>query len=79
MVKSIKTEKPSSVKKYFLNQHISNNLKGLNIIKYFSKNLPSKPGVYQMESETSVRIAEIEFEDGSIEVIPRANLEMIVT
>ena len=51
MIKSTKTKKLSSVKKNFLNQHISNNLKGLNIIKYFSKNLTSKPGVYQMESE----------------------------
>ena len=33
----------------------------------------------KMESETLVRIAEIEFEDGSVEIIPRANLEMILT
>ena len=33
----------------------------------------------KMESETMVRVAEIEFEDGSIEIIPRANLEMILT
>jgi hypothetical protein len=33
----------------------------------------------KMESETLVRIAEIEFEDGSVETIPRANLEMIIT
>jgi hypothetical protein len=26
-----------------------------------------------------VRIAKIEFEDGSIKIIPRANLEMILT
>ncbi|SVC39451.1 uncharacterized protein METZ01_LOCUS292305, partial [marine metagenome] len=33
----------------------------------------------QMESETMVRVAEIEFEDGSVAIIPRANLEMILT
>jgi hypothetical protein len=33
----------------------------------------------KMESETMVRVAEIKFEDGSIEIIPRANLEMILT
>ena len=33
----------------------------------------------KMESETLVRVAEIEFEDGSVETIPRANLEMILT
>ena len=32
----------------------------------------------KMESETKVRTAEIEFSDGSIHIIPRANLEMIV-
>ena len=32
-----------------------------------------------MESETMVRVAEIEFEDATIEIIPRANLEMILT
>ncbi len=38
--------------------------------------LPSK--LNQMESETTVRVAEIEFTDGSVEIIPRANLEMIL-
>ncbi len=33
----------------------------------------------KMESETMVRVAEVGFEDGTIEVIPRANLEMILT
>ena len=33
----------------------------------------------KMESETLVRVAEIEFEDGSVKIIPRANLEMILT
>ena len=41
------------------------------------KLLPAK--LSQMESETLVRVAEIEFEDGSVEIIPRANLEMILT
>ena len=41
------------------------------------KLLPAK--LTQMESETLVRVAEIEFEDGSVEIIPRANLEMILT
>ena len=41
------------------------------------KSLP--PELKKMESETLVRVAEIEFEDGSIEIIPRANLEMILT
>ena len=41
------------------------------------KSLPHK--LSKMESETLVRVAEIEFEDGSIEIIPRANLEMILT
>jgi len=33
----------------------------------------------KMESETLVRVAEIEFSDGSVKTIPRANLEMILT
>jgi len=41
------------------------------------KSLPHK--LSKMESETMVRVAEIEFEDGNIEIIPRANLEMILT
>ena len=41
------------------------------------KALPTK--LTKMESETEVRIAEIEFNDGSIKIIPRANLEMILT
>ena len=40
------------------------------------KSLP--PKLSQMESETMVRIAEIEFSEGEIHEIPRANLEMIV-
>ena len=41
------------------------------------KSLP--PELKKMESETMVRVAEIEFEDGNIEIVPRANLEMIIT
>ena len=33
----------------------------------------------KMESETLVRVAEIEFSDGVVKTIPRANLEMILT
>mgnify|MGYP001311379506 FL=1 len=41
------------------------------------KSLP--PELKKMESETMVRVAEIEFEDGgNIEIVPRANLEMIL-
>ena len=48
---------------------------------YFGKvgqvrSLPAE--LAKMESETMVRVAEIEFEDGSVEIIPRANLEMIL-
>lgn len=32
----------------------------------------------KMQSETMVRVAEIEFKDGQVETIPRANLEIIV-
>ena len=32
----------------------------------------------EMESETKVRVAEVKFEDQSIEIIPRANLEVIL-
>jgi hypothetical protein len=41
------------------------------------KSLPSE--LTKMESETLVRVAEIEFENGSVKSIPRANLEMIIT
>ena len=40
------------------------------------KSLPRE--LSKMASETLVRVAEIEFEDGSVEIIPRANLEMIL-
>ena len=38
--------------------------------------LPSK--LMKMESETIVRVAEVEFSDGKKAIIPRANLEMIL-
>ncbi|MBC8214085.1 MAG: hypothetical protein ISR90_01675 [Candidatus Marinimicrobia bacterium] len=41
------------------------------------KSLPSK--LIRVESETMVRVAEVEFEDGNVSVIPRANLEMILS
>ena len=33
----------------------------------------------KMKSETKVRVAEVEFSDGSKEIIPRANLEVILS
>ena len=33
----------------------------------------------EMKSETKVRVAEVEFEDKSKEIIPRANLEVILS
>ena len=39
--------------------------------------LPSQ--LTQLESETDVRIAKVKFENGKIEIIPRANLEMILS
>ena len=41
------------------------------------KSLP--PELKKMESETMVRVAEVEFEDGTVASVPRANLEMILT
>ena len=41
------------------------------------KALPTK--LTKMESETEVRVSEIEFNDGSIKIIPRVNLEMILS
>lgn len=38
--------------------------------------LPAK--LFQLESETMVRVAEIEFDDGSKKIIPRTNLELII-
>ena len=32
-----------------------------------------------MKSETKVRVAEVEFDDNSKEIIPRANLEVILS
>ena len=41
------------------------------------KDLP--PELQQMESETTVRVAVIEFENGEVKTVPRANLEMVET
>ena len=49
-----KANKPMNVPKIkddFPNELININLKGLEVIKSFAKNLPRKPGVYQMENE----------------------------
>ncbi|MGR3309973.1 MAG: hypothetical protein ACUZ77_04295, partial [Candidatus Brocadiales bacterium] len=39
------------------------------------KTLPSEP--QQIETESKVRVLEVEFSDSSIVVIPRANVEMV--
>jgi hypothetical protein len=41
------------------------------------KSLP--PGVVEIESESSVRVAEVQFPDGTAATVPRANLEAIET
>lgn len=41
------------------------------------KRLP--PGVQMVESESKVRVAEIQFPDGTSSIVPRANLEVIET
>ena len=51
MAKTRKPVDPHLTKNSFLQQYIPSNFKGVEFIKNFSKNLPSKPGVYQMESE----------------------------
>ena len=40
-------------------------------------NLPYE--LVEMKSETKVRVAEVEFDNGSKEIIPRANLEVILS
>lgn len=51
MEKAHKPTDPPLIKDSFFHQHIPTKIKGVEVIKYFSKNLPSKSGVYQMESE----------------------------
>ncbi len=51
MAKANKPAEPPSIKDAFYNKQIATKLKGVEVIKYFSKNFPFKPGVYQMESE----------------------------
>ncbi len=49
-----KANKPMNVPKIkddFPNELISLNIKGMDVIRSFAKNLPHKPGVYQMENE----------------------------
>jgi len=52
MIKTYKLAHSSSITDSFLHRQRPKGLKGAKIIKYYSKNLPSKPGVYQMESKT---------------------------
>ena len=51
MAKAQKPVSPPIIKDSFAQQHYKINLKGQEIIKYISKTLPHKPGVYQMENE----------------------------
>ena len=51
MTKAQKTESPPIIKDKFTQLRDNINLKGQEIIKFISKTLPHKPGVYQMESE----------------------------
>ena len=46
-----KKSNPLSSDKDFYENKININLKGQEIIKYYAKNLPRKPGIYQMENE----------------------------
>ena len=51
MTKAQKPESPPVIKDSFPQLRGNVNLKGQEIIKYISKTLPHKPGVYQMENE----------------------------
>ena len=51
MTKAQKLESPPIIKDGFSQLSDKINLKGHEIIKYISKTLPHKPGVYQMESD----------------------------
>ena len=53
MIKMQKPSKPENIfeKNTGISTNINSNLSGKEIIKYISKNLPSKPGVYYMENE----------------------------
>ena len=51
MTKAQKPESPPIIKDSFPQQSSNIYLKGQEIIKFISKTLPQKPGVYQMENE----------------------------
>ena len=53
MSKAQKTVNPLKIVSNLVNKtsYYSSNMKGEKIIKFIAKNLPSKPGVYQMENE----------------------------
>ncbi len=51
MTKAQKPDNPPVIKDSFPQLRGNVNLKGQEIIKYISKTLPHKPGVYQMENE----------------------------
>ena len=51
MAKAQKPDSPPIIKDNFPQLRDNINLKGQEIIKYISKTLPCKPGVYQMENE----------------------------
>ncbi len=51
MAKANKPNLAPQINDNFPSEKININLKGQEIIKYFAKNLPHKPGVYQMEDE----------------------------
>ena len=51
MTKARKPSDPHSIKDTISPQRNATSFRGVEVIKYFAKNLPSKPGVYQMESE----------------------------
>ena len=51
MIKANKSNSFSKKQAKYLKKNINSNLKGHEIIKFIAKNLPQKPGVYQMENE----------------------------
>ena len=51
MIKIIKSPNIPIIKEDFIKQDMIANFKGQEIIKFISKTLPSKPGVYQMEND----------------------------
>ena len=51
MTKTHKPAEPPTVKDAYPQIKYETNTSGVETIKYFSKKFPSKPGVYQMESE----------------------------